>query len=201
DLRLKLPSRKLSPRFVGPFKILRQITPVSFRLALPAHYKISPTFHVSLFRPAVAPRRERSREEVAPVQTPPIEVDGAEAFRVREVLDSRRHGGALQYLIDWEGYSPQERSWVRSQDILDPTLTAAFHRDHPDRPAPRPRGRPRCRPGPRFRSRSQEGGLCHGTLDNASSWFHQIPLSCVLGLLFLLPTSAHYLLINLLIIA
>ncbi len=33
DLRLRLPCKKLSPRYVGPFKIIRQITPVSFRLA------------------------------------------------------------------------------------------------------------------------------------------------------------------------
>lgn len=41
DIWLRLPCKKLSPRYVGPFKIIRQITPVSFRLALPDHYRIS----------------------------------------------------------------------------------------------------------------------------------------------------------------
>ncbi|KAL0161008.1 hypothetical protein M9458_044733, partial [Cirrhinus mrigala] len=48
DLRLRLPCKKLNPRYVGPFQIIKQITPVSFRLDLPAEYRISPTFHVSL---------------------------------------------------------------------------------------------------------------------------------------------------------
>lgn len=55
DLRLRLLCKKLSPRYVGPFQIERQISPVSFRLTLPNHYRISPTFHVSLLKPAVGP--------------------------------------------------------------------------------------------------------------------------------------------------
>ncbi|KAL0150345.1 hypothetical protein M9458_054347 [Cirrhinus mrigala] len=47
DIRLRLPSKKLSPRFVGPFTILEQVNPVTFKLQLPPHYKIHPTFHVS----------------------------------------------------------------------------------------------------------------------------------------------------------
>ncbi len=161
DLRLRLPCKKLSPRYVGPFKIIRQITPVSFRLALPVHNRISPTFHVSLLKPAGGPRGEEVLDEAGDQRAPPIIVDGQEAYQVREILDSRRRGRFLQYLVDWEGYGPEERSWVNADDILDPSLTTDYHRDHPDRPAPRPRGRPRRRLPPRVRSRSQGRGLCH----------------------------------------
>ncbi len=161
DLRLRLPCKKLSPRYVGPFKITRQITPVSFRLALPAHYRISPTFHVSLLKPAGGPRGEEIQEEAGDQRAPPLIIDGKEAYQVREILDSRRRGRILQYLVDWEGYGPEERSWVNAEDILDPSLTTDFHRDHPEKPAPRPRRRPRRRLPLRFRSRSQGGGLCH----------------------------------------
>ncbi|KAL0154077.1 hypothetical protein M9458_050536 [Cirrhinus mrigala] len=140
DLRLRLPCRKLSPRYVGPFQILRQITPVSFRLDLPANYRISPTFHMSLLKPAGGPRREPEGE--AEPHTSPILVDGEEAYRVHELLDSRRRGNTLQYLVDWEWYGPEERSWVNAGDILDPTLTEEFHRRFPEKPAPRPRAYP-----------------------------------------------------------
>ncbi|KAI2660027.1 Transposon Tf2-6 polyprotein [Labeo rohita] len=165
DLRLRMPCRKLNPRYVCPFKIIKQITPVSFRLDLPAEYRISPTFHVSLFKPAGDPEGVENLEEAASQGPPPVIVDGEEVYRVNTILDSRRRRGQLQYLVDWEGFGPEERSWVASGDILDPSLITEFHTNHPDRPAPRGRGRPRRRTPPRARSRSQGRGLCyHGSL-------------------------------------
>ncbi|KAL0163388.1 hypothetical protein M9458_042784, partial [Cirrhinus mrigala] len=127
DLRLRLPCKKLSPRYVGPLKIIRQITPVSFRLDLPP-VPLAPRMGGGIL------------DETAPQRPAPLLIDGEEAYRVNTILDSRRRSGHLQYLVDWEGYGPEERSWVPAEDILDPFLTTDFHAAHPDRPGPRPRG-------------------------------------------------------------
>ncbi|KAL0195101.1 hypothetical protein M9458_008673, partial [Cirrhinus mrigala] len=126
-----LSTRDLRPHYIGPFKILRQINDVTFQLQLPPRYRIHPTFHCSnhSFHLPQTPRE--------------LILDQPSIYSVREIQDSRRRGGHLEYLIDWEGYGPEERSWVPRDDVLDPMLLTDFHRDHPDRPAPRGRGRPR----------------------------------------------------------
>lgn len=41
---------KLAPRYYGPFKVIHEINPISFRLELPDHWRIHNAFHVSLPR-------------------------------------------------------------------------------------------------------------------------------------------------------
>ncbi|KAL0167181.1 hypothetical protein M9458_039025 [Cirrhinus mrigala] len=127
------------PRYIGPFKILRRINDVTFQLQLPPRYRIHPTFHVSLLKPCYPSATEQPGAEVEP--PPPEILEPPSIYTVHEILGSRRRGGRLEYLVDWEGYGPEERSWVSRDDILDPTLLSDFHRDHPDQPAPRGRGR------------------------------------------------------------
>ncbi|KAL0147106.1 hypothetical protein M9458_057630 [Cirrhinus mrigala] len=194
DLRLRLPCRKLSPRYVGPFKLIKQITPISYRLALPSQYRISPTFHVSLLKAAGAPRGVDDLDEAQIQSPPPLIIDGKEAYRVHEILDSRCRGSILQYLVDWEGYGPEERLWVNAKDILEPTLVTDFHSTHPDRPAPRSRGRPRRHQLAHVRTRSQGGG----SVTNPASvvpphvLYYSVGLLCIDPGLFLFTRLYYY---------
>jgi hypothetical protein len=45
---------KLKPKFVGPYKIIKKINNVAFKLQLPGTLRIHPVFHVSQFKPFVA---------------------------------------------------------------------------------------------------------------------------------------------------
>ncbi|KAK3522807.1 hypothetical protein QTP86_001539 [Hemibagrus guttatus] len=145
---------------MSPFEIIRQVNPVAYRLRLPASYRICPTFHVSVLKPAHPSTGEAAAGEEPP---PPLDIEGSPVYQVRALLDSRRVHSRLWYLLDWEGYGPEERSLVDTEDILDPSLIEDFHRDHPTRPAPWPRGRPRRRtPGGVPRG----GGLCHDPPEN-----------------------------------
>ncbi len=142
DIRLRLPCKKQSPCYIGPFPIIRQINEVIYELKLPDYYRISPSFHVSLLKPYT------NRTHISPSAElevpPPPEINSNETiFRVKETLDSQQRGGCLQYLVDCEEYGPEERSWVDRYDIPDPSLLTDSYQFHPDRPAPRGRGRPR----------------------------------------------------------
>lgn len=67
-------------------------------------------------------------------------------YSVKEILSSQCRGGKLEYLVDWEVYGPEKRSWVPRDYILDPNLLTEFHASHPQDPVPRGQGHPpRCR--------------------------------------------------------
>ncbi|KAL0147444.1 hypothetical protein M9458_057253 [Cirrhinus mrigala] len=90
-----------SPRYIGLFKILRRINDVTYQLQLPPRYHIHPTFHVSLLKPFSPSATETTGAEVEP---PPSEVlDQPSIYLINEILDSRRRGGRLEYLVNWEG--------------------------------------------------------------------------------------------------
>ncbi|KAL0171669.1 hypothetical protein M9458_031980, partial [Cirrhinus mrigala] len=132
NINLKTDSRKLTPRYIGPFKITHRLNPVTFRLQLPASLRVHPVFHQSQLKPVLfSPLSPQ-----APAPPPPRIVDGGPAYTIRRILDSRPRGRGTQYLVDWEGYGPEERSWVPGRFILDPTLIQDYRRRVSSAPGP-----------------------------------------------------------------
>jgi hypothetical protein len=117
-----MPSRKLSPWRYGPFKVLEQISPVTYRIDLPHTMKIHNVFHVDL----LTSYHETDAYGEAYSQPPPELIDGQQEYEVEEIIDDRSYRRKQQYLVRWLGYPTFENSWVDAKDLHSPELLAEY---------------------------------------------------------------------------
>ena len=100
--------RKLLPKWVGPFKVSKQVGKVAYKLDLPSNMKIHPVFHVSLLKPY----HPSGRTQPPP---PAVWVDDEPEYEVEHILShrvvKRGRNRKYEYLIKWTGYGPEHNSW------------------------------------------------------------------------------------------
>ncbi len=72
--------------------------------------RVSLTFHVSQLKHVIT--SPLSSPSPAPAPPPPLIIEGGPTCTVGRLLDSRLHGRGFHYLVDWEGYGPEEHNWV-----------------------------------------------------------------------------------------
>ena len=92
------PNKKLGNLWFGPFEILEQISPVSYKLDLPHNTKIHPVFHVDRLKAF------STTQDLTGVATrlPPVKDD---VYVVEAILDERVRYRKREFLIHWQGYS------------------------------------------------------------------------------------------------
>jgi hypothetical protein len=95
NIQIKQLLRKLDYQRLGPFKIITQVNPVSYRLELPLTMHIHPVFHISLLESY----QESQIPSRIPPPPPPIEIDHDVEYEVEEILDSRLQHRRLEYFI------------------------------------------------------------------------------------------------------
>lgn len=146
NLSVDQPSRKLSSKWEGPFKIVAKVSNLNYKLELPDSWRIHDTFHVDKLRPY-----HQDPSSPNHPKPPPDLVKGEEEYEVENILDCQYRRGILNYKVSWKGYSPSEASWIRAdnadnmKDIVD-----AWHSLYPDaprslrpvKPTPKTGGRP-----------------------------------------------------------
>lgn len=138
------PSRKLSARRLGPFKVKEAISTHAYRLELPPTMKVHDVCHISLLTPHRAdtiPGRQFD-------EPPPVVVDGEEEYIAQEIKNSRYYRNRLQYLVHWEGYDDGEETWEPVSHLDNAhELIEEFHARHSEAALPTHRPQGPCRRG------------------------------------------------------
>jgi hypothetical protein len=110
-------SLKLSPRFYGPFRILRRVGQVAYELDLPPEARIHPVFHVSQLKPKLG-----SASTALP-RLPPVDSHGVLRPEPAEILGRRfspRNNRAFtEILVRWEGQSAADATWEAFHSLKD----------------------------------------------------------------------------------
>jgi hypothetical protein len=112
-------SRKLQPKYYGPFKILEKTGPNAYKLELPPTIKIHPVINADRLKPYKEnPQEFGSRGEDHP---PPIQVEDHDEYEVDKILKKRTRGGRIEYLVAWKGYPLEEATWEPSAHLKNAT--------------------------------------------------------------------------------
>lgn len=116
-------SRKLLPRWIGPFQVTEQINPVAFKLDLSElSGRLHPVFHASLLRPYHSDGR-------AVVQPAPLPVHGELEYEVDSIIRKYyNRAGKLFYVVRWKGYGPECDTREPASDLTNcPDVLREFH--------------------------------------------------------------------------
>jgi hypothetical protein len=125
------PSKKLSDRYLGPFKVTGLIGEQAYELELPEKWTNHPVFHVSLLEPyKCRPGEDPSLRPEAILLD-----DNTEAYQIDDILDDRWRRGRAEYLVRWTGYTPADDQWVTEQALVNaPELIRWYKEKTADRP-------------------------------------------------------------------
>ena len=105
-------SRKLLPRYIGPFTIIKSINGVSYTLDLPIGLKTHPTFHISLLR-------LYKEDPLYFFKAPPLPevIEGHLEYEIDHIVNHRRMGDTLEFLVNWKGYSTSDDTWEPESNL------------------------------------------------------------------------------------
>ena len=120
---------KLTPRRLGPFEVIEEVSPVVYKLCLPKAWHIHDVFHASLLPPQVTTPEYRIPDE------PPLPelVDGESEFEVKNILQHKFIGRKkeIRYLVQWRGYSRAESKWEPEEHLRNaPEVLEAYKSSH-----------------------------------------------------------------------
>ncbi|MBW0588229.1 hypothetical protein O181_127944 [Austropuccinia psidii MF-1] len=136
NIKTTIPTKKLSERGLGPFKVLKKVGSHTYHLMLPLKWKsVHPVFHVSLLELV----KQSSIPDPNQLPPPPILVEEQEEWEVAQVQDSKLKRCKLWYLLEWKGFNevPKRTNWKLASNLTNsPDLVKYFHSIYPEKNGP-----------------------------------------------------------------
>lgn len=109
------PNEKLDHKRVGPFQVAGLAGKQAYELIMTPRYRnVHPTQHVSRLEPYQGPPIRDEHPD-------PVMVEGAPEFYVERILEAKRWGRGVRYLVKWKGLR-------RQREHLGATLKHGRHR-------------------------------------------------------------------------
>ena len=134
-----LPSRSLlSPRWMGPFKVLARTAPNTYRLDIPATWRLFPEFNVERLRPYLRRPDHLGGDADAGPPPPEIGADGAPEHEVQELLKFKMRYGRPYVLVRWAGLDAAGDTWEPLDNLKQPSPPSSWRLAALPRPVPPP---------------------------------------------------------------
>ena len=116
-------TRKLTERFIGPYRVKRVVNANAYELELPASLKIHPVInigHLKEYHDGVRAFPDRPVRLTRP-EPEAIDDNGAPEWLVDRLLDHRKVKRGTrhidQYLVEWKGYPISEATWEPIENL------------------------------------------------------------------------------------
>ena len=130
DITFTEGTKKLLDKYIGPYKVLEVVSPLSYRLDLPKKLRrLHPVFHVSKLKEyhSTSDFKDRIQQD-RPM--PVVKIDGEDEWYVEKIIDKRTKKNRIEYLVKWEGYPEWESTWEPLSNLNHAKEAVAEYESH-----------------------------------------------------------------------
>ena len=112
-------SSKLRPKYIGPYPIKKVLSDLVVELDLPSSLEIHPRVHVDKIKLCNKshdryhfPNRQQINRQLAPLGK-----RKSKEFEVEDIINERKIGNSIQYLVRWKGWPIEDSTWESAKTL------------------------------------------------------------------------------------